>query len=93
LHALGRWYQRTFDIRDEALIFDLGRLAAAYGAILDEAAATRAPNFLCPAASGQWAGFVTQRFGEATQRQERILNVRTFLSSGHTALGEPIRAS
>jgi hypothetical protein len=80
LHALGRWYQRTLDNSEAALISDLGRLAAAYGRILDETAATRDPNFFCPAASGRWAGSVTHRFSEATQRQERILNVRTFLS-------------
>ena len=80
LHALGRWYQRAFNNCDAALISDLGCLAAAYGGILGEVAANRDPNFFCPVASGQWAGSVTQRFGEATQRQERILNVRTFLS-------------
>jgi hypothetical protein len=80
LHALGRWYQRSLDNREAALISDLGRLAAAYGIILDKAAATRDAGFFCVAASGRWAGSVTRRFSEVTQRQERILNVRTFLA-------------
>ncbi len=79
LHALGRWYQRALDNRETALISDLGRLAAAYGKILDQAAATLDPNFFCPVASGRWAGSVMRRFSDVTQRQERVLNVRTFL--------------
>jgi hypothetical protein len=79
LHALGRWYQRALDNREAALVSDLGRLAAAYGKILETAAATLDPNFFCPVASGRWAGSVMRRFSEVTQRQERVLNVRTFL--------------
>ena len=79
LHALGRWYQRSLDSREDALLGDLGRLAYVYGNILDNAAATLDLRFFCPAGSGQWAGTVTRRFSVATQRQERILNVRTFL--------------
>jgi hypothetical protein len=79
LHALGRWYQRALDNREEALLADLGRLARAYGIILDKAASTFDPDFVCPAAGGKWVGSITRRFSEATQRQENILNVRTFL--------------
>ena len=82
LHALGRWYQRALDNSEVALLSDLARLAAAYGRILTIHAATGNPGFLCPATGGQWAGSITQRLSEATGRQERVLDVRTFLPEG-----------
>ena len=82
LHALGRWYQRSLANSDAALLADLARLAGAYGKILHIHAATGNRKFLWPATSGQWAGSITERFSEATGRQEQVLNVRTFLPEG-----------
>jgi hypothetical protein len=66
-----------------ALLSDLARLAAAYGRILTIHAATGNPGFLCPAPDGQWAaGSIMQCLSEATGRQERVLDVRTFLPEG-----------
>jgi hypothetical protein len=79
LHALGRWYQRSLNNSEAALIADLGRLAADYGSILDRAAAVGDPSFFCPTPNGRWAGAIAQRFSNATGRPERVLNVRTFL--------------
>jgi hypothetical protein len=79
LHALGRWHQRSLDIREATLLADLGRLAADYGSILDQVAVSSDPSFFCPTSNGRWAGAVAQRLSEATGRQERVLNVRTFL--------------
>jgi hypothetical protein len=81
LHALGRWYQRSIDSSEVALNSDLIRLTEACGQILDDHAATGDPNFRCRTAYGQWAGLITRRLSEVTDRQERVLNVRTFLSN------------
>jgi hypothetical protein len=89
LHALGRWYQRSLDNSDAALLADLAQLAGAYGEILDTHSAAGNRKFLWSAASGVWAGSVTDRLSEATGREERVLDVRTFMPTGtkHTVSG------
>jgi hypothetical protein len=82
LHALARWYQRSLDNSDAALLTDLAQMASAYGEILHIHTALGNRKFLCPATSGLWAGSVTERLSEATGRQEQVLSVRTFLPGG-----------
>ncbi len=79
LHALGRWYQRSLLNSDAALLADLAQLAGAYGKILPTDASVDNLKFLWPTTGGQWAGSITERMSEATGREERVLNVRTFL--------------
>jgi hypothetical protein len=80
LHALGRWYQRSLANDNVPLLASLARLAASYGKILEGHYMTGNRKFLKSDGSGQWAGSLTDRFSETTGRNEKILNVRTFLS-------------
>jgi len=78
LHALGRRYQRGWDVSDTAIRADLAELADPRPDLL-----ARYGEFTVPLADGCWVGTVA----EIEERGEsvRILAVRTFVSEAMTA--------
>ena len=82
LHALGRWFQRSLDNSETALLTDLAALGSNYGAILADHERTRDTRFRVPAAGGAWVGEVNRRYSEATLKEERVAAVATFLPAG-----------
>jgi hypothetical protein len=79
LHALGRWFQRSLDDSEAALLADLAQLAAGYGSILEEHGRTLNAEFRAPVSGGVWAGEVMRWYSAATQHEERVATVATFL--------------
>jgi hypothetical protein len=82
LHALARWFQRSLDNSQAALVTDLAALASAYGGILTDHERTLEPRFRVPVAGGAWVGEVSRRYSEATLKEERVASVATFLPAG-----------
>lgn len=72
LHAVGRWFQRSFDCSHPALLSDLRLLAAG---VTDERLANGG-DFEIPAGDGKWCGVVSADY---EQSGRLFLATRTFL--------------
>ena len=79
LHALGRWFQRSFDNGEIALWSDLRGLAIETGRLLESRSAADNSSVVYRAGSGQWVGTLTEHPSEATGRPEKVVSVRTFI--------------
>lgn len=80
LHALARWYQRSFDNGETTLWSDLRSLAAKTASILESRSTLNSQRFSCRVSSGEWVGSFSERPGEITGHPEQVLNVRTFIA-------------
>jgi hypothetical protein len=83
VHALSRWYQRNFDLRDEALLSDLGRLYVARQGLLD----TKSYDFAVPTNEGLWLGRLcssTRHSANGNTKEGVVLRVQTYSSEGFT---------
>jgi hypothetical protein len=74
LHAMARWFQRSFSCTRESLLADMLPLAV----VANDERLANPGEFQVPAGDGRWAGVVM----ELNDRQppERILAVRSFLT-------------
>ena len=82
LHALGRWFQRSLDNSETALLADLAALGASYGAMLSEHERTLDPRFRVQVAGGAWVGEVNRRYSEATLQESGLRRWRRSCRRG-----------
>jgi hypothetical protein len=75
LHALARWYQRSFDASLDALRADLLAIARAHDAIL---AGPWDRGFAVPTGAGRWVGEIVRVDGKGGP--QTVSSVRSFLS-------------